>query len=93
MTDRERLIELLDDCRYMEGYGIELVEKQADHLLENGVIVGKQGEWQVHQSGEYWHYDCPFCDDGYATRGKDITPNNYCGNCGAMLKEREHSDR
>ena len=36
---RDRLIELINDCRYMDGHGIDLVEKQADHLLSNGVIV------------------------------------------------------
>ena len=36
---RDRLIELLDECRCMEGIGAELIEKQADHLLANGVIV------------------------------------------------------
>ena len=39
MTSRERLIELIDDCRHIDGYGIDLVEKQADYLLANGVIV------------------------------------------------------
>ena len=39
MTVRERLIELLDECRGIEGIGMELVEKHADHLLVNGVIV------------------------------------------------------
>jgi hypothetical protein len=39
MSDRDRLIALINDCRYMDGYGMELVEKQADHLLSNGVIV------------------------------------------------------
>lgn len=39
MTERERLIELLDECRGIEGIGMELVEKHADHLLANGVIV------------------------------------------------------
>ena len=39
MTDRDRLIELINDCRSMDGYGMDLVEKQADHLLANGVIV------------------------------------------------------
>jgi hypothetical protein len=36
---RNRLVELLDDCRYIEGYGIDLVEKQADHLIANGVVL------------------------------------------------------
>ena len=39
MEMRDRLIELINDCRSMDGYGIDLVEKQADHLLANGVIV------------------------------------------------------
>ncbi len=36
---RDRLIELLDECRVIEGCGLDLVEKQADHLLSKGVIV------------------------------------------------------
>ena len=36
---RDRLIELLNECRTIEGIGMELVEKQADHLLAEGVIV------------------------------------------------------
>jgi hypothetical protein len=36
---RDRLIELLDECRGIEGVGMELIEKKADHLLANGVIV------------------------------------------------------
>jgi hypothetical protein len=33
------LIELLEECRSIEGVGSDLIEKQADFLLENGVIV------------------------------------------------------
>lgn len=36
---RDRLIELLDECRSIEGVGSDLIEKQADFLLVNGVIV------------------------------------------------------
>ena len=36
---RDRLIELIDECRSIEGVSMELVEKQADYLLANGVIV------------------------------------------------------
>ena len=36
---RDRLIELLNECRAIEGCGLDLVEKQADHLLANGFIV------------------------------------------------------
>ena len=39
MDVREKLVELINDCRAMEGYGMELVERQADHLIANGVTV------------------------------------------------------
>ena len=45
----------------------------------------KHGEWKEHFAWGCWHYDCPFCDDGYATRKKDLAPPNYCGNCGAKM--------
>lgn len=35
----DRLITLLYECRSIEGVGMELVEKQADYLLANGVIA------------------------------------------------------
>lgn len=41
MGDREKLIELLWDCAYIEGYGTDLREKEADHLISNGVTVQK----------------------------------------------------
>lgn len=36
---RDRLIVLIDECRCIEGIGSELVEKQADYFLANGVIA------------------------------------------------------
>ena len=39
MDVREKLVELINDCRAMEGYGLDLVERQADHLIEHGVTV------------------------------------------------------
>ena len=42
MSDREKLIELLWDCAYIEGYGTDLREKEADHLISNGVTVQKR---------------------------------------------------
>lgn len=36
---RKRLIDLLGECRHLDGIGEELIAKQADHLLINGVIV------------------------------------------------------
>lgn len=36
---RDRLEEMLNECRSIDGIGHGLIEKQADFLLENGVIV------------------------------------------------------
>ena len=39
MDVREKLMELINECRAMEWYGMDLVERQADHLIANGVTV------------------------------------------------------
>ena len=51
----------------------------------------RHGEWKEHYANGVWYYDCPFCDDGYATKEQDVTPPNYCQNCGAKMdgSERE----
>lgn len=63
MTDRDRLINELkkakNRCLIKSGGGCLActyrgkadctLENIADYLLANGVIVQKQGEWQVHQ--------------------------------------------
>lgn len=60
---------------------------------DNGDIVEikevKHGKWQEHFSFGCWHYDCPFCDDGYATKEKDETPPNYCQNCGNKMDGKQ----
>ena len=63
MTDRDRLIELINDCRYMDGHGIDLVEKQADHLLSNGVTVQEwiSVDYPPKENGDYFIYT----QDGY----------------------------
>ena len=39
MKQKERLIELLDECRCINGAGIDLMEKKADFLIRNGVMI------------------------------------------------------
>lgn len=58
---------------------IQIVETTAD------VAEVKHGEWREHFAFGCWHYDCPFCEDGYAMKEKDNTPPNYCQNCGAKM--------
>ena len=43
MTDREKLIALLDDT---VGYTLD---ETADHLLANGVVVREKGEWKYYR--------------------------------------------
>ena len=56
MDVREKLVGLINDCRFMEGYGMDLVERQADHLIAHGVTVQ---EWVSvkdrlpHKDGSY----------------------------------------
>ena len=96
--DADKLITALCDCTE-DTWGKNLGAswwaqsvKLKDNMVEcinnqptADVAEVNHGEWKVHQNGEYWHYDCPFCDDGYATKGKDLIPPNYCQNCGAKM--------
>ena len=48
MTDREKMIELLRDVQYLGG----LEEKIADHLLANGVTIGKKERFLFTERGD-----------------------------------------
>lgn len=63
-------------------FGIPLIIAEIEKADALEVV---HAEWEEHFAFGCWHYDCPFCDDGYATKYKDKTPPNYCGNCGAKL--------
>ena len=45
----------------------------------------RHGRWVETFSQGCWHYDCPFCDDGYATEQREKKPVNFCSNCGAKM--------
>lgn len=51
----------------------------------------KKGRWIEHRNKitGAWHYDCPFCDDGYAMKERDNNPSNFCANCGADMRGEE----
>ena len=72
---------------------INIMNRQNDEIWQLKEEIEKlkneqkpnEGKWIESHSYDTWHYDCPFCDDGYATKGRDTTPPNFCGNCGAKL--------
>ena len=75
---RDRLIELIDECRSIEGVSMELVEKQADYLLANGVIVPPCKVGDTVYQPSYKFTKCSAYD--YAPRF--IEDSSCCG-CGA----------
>ena len=71
--------ELPEKCDRFCQYGT-----YAEILYNAGYRKQREGEWIVTNSDGVWHYDCPFCDDGYAQKEK-LPAANYCENCGARL--------
>ena len=88
--DREALLKRLcdDDPSHMEDYYYNAI---ADYPTADVVEV-RHGEWVEHFAFDCWHYDCPFCDDGYATKGREKHPANYCSNCGAKLDGKDEGE-
>ena len=81
---RERIVELLENApygtrKYGECFFHNTIERIADYLIANGVIVQKQGEWEEKEHGEF--YSCSCCN--YTT---DFRLTNYCPNCGAEMR-------
>lgn len=54
-------------------------------LYEAGYRKQNVGEWIESYSYGVWHYECPFCKDGYAVEEREKSPENFCNNCGAKL--------
>ena len=70
-----------------ERYNIDLADL-VDVFAEipsADVVEVRHGEWAEGCSHGVWHYDCPFCGDGYATKERQEKPENYCSNCGARM--------
>jgi hypothetical protein len=87
MTDREKLIALMEDAYYCS------IEELADHLLASGVVVRKKGEWEIIRDD----YDnelmrCPACREEFYDGENDTVDHtpNFCPNCGADMRKVEN---
>ena len=90
MTDREKLIEVLGEfllwpSKMKNVWMPQGIEKLADHLLANGVVVREKGEWRNNKD------DYPECDKcGYMPQYDpmidDIYYSDFCPNCGADMR-------
>ena len=90
MGDRDRLIELLAQ---KQDYGVELGAHRviidndvlADHLIANGVIVQKQGEWVSCgiDNNDMEIIKCSECGR------KQFGYSKFCATCGAKMNESD----
>ena len=88
MSDREKLIELIESARY---WGSNTSAEIADHLIANGVVIQKQGEWILGRNhGDFVEATCTSCDGMLLVKWYDkIDKYRHCPNCGAKMKEAE----
>ena len=83
MNDRETLIELIESARY---WGSNTSAEIADHLIANGVVIQKQGEWEESTNYDVGFWVCSVCNfTSEATAASKLY--KYCPNCGAKMKE------
>lgn len=84
MTDREKLTELIGECKWWC-----ISEDIADHLIANGVVVREKGEWD--DSGRYKFANggkairCPICGACLNEEEYDLYVWNFCPICGADM--------
>ena len=93
MTDRDRLIELLQEYTDKNNGGGSN-HGRADHLLANGVIVQKQGEWKQTKEPLGWKdvdcVECSACHESWMC-DEDFDFEcckefwKYCPHCGAVM--------
>ena len=81
MSDREKLIELIESARY---WGSNTSAEIADRLIAKGVVIQKKGLW-VKRGYKWMCFDCQLKINIDGTP----TENNlfYCPHCGAKMNE------
>ena len=81
MTDREKMVALMEDAYYCS------IEELADRLIANGVVVREKGEWELYPSSEYRR--CRACKMEYEKARFGVRAN-FCPNCGADMRKGEN---
>lgn len=86
MTDREKLIEILERHAYQRCYPSTL----AAILIANGVTVKKYGAW-IEDGYNVNPFVCSYCGHEGCYSGnfnnKQYYYTNYCPHCGAKMEE------
>lgn len=75
------LIPRLNDSRGAEHYAYDIIKKEIDHAPSSEIAHFIQGVW------EYWAGNlakCPCCGYEYTDL---LECDNFCGNCGAIMKK------
>lgn len=78
-----RIIYLTDNDNIETFESYEDIKAKIDKNTEET----RHGEWKKHFSYGCWHYDCPFCDEGFAVTEEFETNQlpRHCSNCGAKI--------
>lgn len=79
MTQREKLIELIDKLDVMAIPTENFRHGLADYLIANGVVVREKGEW-IEESGIQI---CPFCGEEHEWEAYRAS---FCDQCGADMR-------
>lgn len=83
MTDREKLIGILDGFVYDDWHGNGDI---ASYLISHGVVVRDKGEWITHNPNNPFEIygECSNCGFEQTLSNKF----NFCPNCGADMRKR-----
>lgn len=98
--EREKAIQICQSyyeyCLEMHDYGGDSIAYDIRSNIQGlpiaDMVEVKHGKWKEHFAYDYWHYDCPFCDFGFATKIRQEETPNYCENCGAKMDEEEGAE-
>lgn len=87
LTDREKLIDMLCEVEAARAIGTSM-ERCADHLISNGVVVLEKGEWESIGCKPHLIYVCSLCGDQWSYGA--MFHFNFCPNCGADMRKGEN---